>query len=364
MGSMLHDMPLAGPHDSSGMLQELVRAALRSGTPLQIAGGGSKAFFGRSVSGTPLAADTHRGIISYDPCELVLTARAGTTLREIEDALAEHDQMLAFEPPHFAESATIGGAIATGLSGPRRPYAGAARDFVLGVKLINGQGEIVTFGGQVMKNVAGFDVSRLMAGALGTLGVILEVSLKVWPRPATETTLVQHRTAAEAIEVMNIWGRRSLPLTGCWYDGDRLHIRLSGADSAVRAARDKIGGDIPAHAQEIWLALREQSHSFFDGQLPLWRVAVPPATPPLEIPGKWLIDWGGAQRWLKSDADASSIRRVAVECGGHVTLFRGADRSGEIFHPLAPGLFELHRRIKNAMDPKNIFNPGRMYAGL
>ncbi len=351
-------------YDSSKELRALVCAAMHSGEPLQISGGGSKSFYGRATSGTCLAAHSHRGIVSYDACELVLTARAGTPLKQVEAVLAERNQMLAFEPPHLGESATLGGAIATGLSGPRRPYAGAARYFLQGVKRINRPGESLSFGGQVMKNVAGYDVARLMVGALGTLGVLLEISLKVLPRPATELTLVQHRTPDEAIEVMNIWARRSLPLSGCCYDGDRLYVRLCGTGSAVRAAHDKIGGEVLANAHEFWQALREQRHAFFDGPLPLWRVAVPPAQPPLDLSGKWLIDWGGAQRWLKSDADAATIRRAAADCGGHATLFRGGDRGGEIFHPLAPELFSLHRRIKNAMDPKHIFNPGRMYSNL
>ncbi len=351
-------------NDSADQLREQVRVAAHSGVPLQISGGGSKSFYGRATVGTPLSTIAHRGIVTYDPGELVITARAGTPLTQIEAALAEKNQMLAFEPPYLGESATLGGAIATGLSGPRRPYVGAARDFVLGVKLINGQAEILSFGGQVMKNVAGYDVARLMVGALGTLGVLLEISLKVLPRPATELTLVQHRTPNEAIEVMNIWARRPLPLSACCYDGDGLYVRLCGADSAVRAAHDKIGGEILTNAQNFWHALREQFHAFFDGPLPLWRVAVPPARPSLRIPGKWLIDWGGAQRWLKSDTDAATICRTAAEGGGHATLFRGGDRGGYIFHPLAPGLLALHQRIKNAMDPQHIFNPGKMYPNL
>ncbi|MHB8428714.1 MAG: glycolate oxidase subunit GlcE [Acidiferrobacterales bacterium] len=364
MGDNRQDVSLNGTHDCSEELRDLVRTASNAGKPLQIAGGGSKSFYGRDARGTCLAVHLHRGIVSYDPCELVLTARAGTPLKQIEAVLAKNNQMLAFEPPHLGEWATLGGAIATGLSGPRRPYAGAARDFVLGVKLINGHGEILKFGGQVMKNVAGYDVARLMVGALGTLGVLLEISLKVLPRPATELTLVQHRSPGEAIEVMNIWARRSLPLSGCCYGGDRLYVRLCGADSAVSAAHGKIGGEILANAPNFWLGLREQRHAFFDGPTPLWRVAVPPAQPPLGLPGKWLIDWGGAQRWLKCDTDAATIRRTAAECGGHAMLFRGGDRSGEIFHPLTPELFGLHQRIKNAMDPKHIFNLGRMYSDL
>ncbi len=358
------DAPSSDAHDCSEQIRNQVCAALNSGEPLQIAGGGSKSFYGRTARGTRLAVHMHRGIVSYDPCELVLTARAGTPLKQIEAVLNEQGQMLAFEPPHLGEGATLGGAIATGLSGPRRPYAGAARDFVLGVRLINGHGEILKFGGQVMKNVAGYDVSRLMVGALGTLGILLEVSLKVLPQPATELTLVQHRSPDEAIEVMNIWARRSLPLSGCCYDGDRLYVRLWGAGSTVNAAHDKIGGEILTNAPDFWLGLREQHHAFFDGPSPLWRVAVPPAQPPLDLPGKWLIDWGGAQRWLKSDTDGSIIRRVAAKCGGHATLFRGGDRGGEIFHPLTPELCGLHQRVKSAIDPKRIFNPGRMYPNL
>lgn len=350
--------------DIAGELQEKVRTAADAGSPLQIVGGGSKSFYGRTPSGTPLRVVSHRGIVSYEPGELVLSARAGTPLADIEKTLADNGQMLAFEPPHLGDSATLGGAIATGLSGPRRPYAGAARDFVLGVKLINGRAEILSFGGQVMKNVAGYDVSRLMAGALGTLGILLEISLKVLPRPAAELTLVQHRTPDEAIEVMNIWARRPLPLSACCYDGDRLYVRLGGAQSAVRAAHDKLGGETLPDAQSFWQSLREQRSAFFDGSLPMWRVAVPPACAPIDLPGKWLIDWGGAQRWLKSDAEPASIRRAATEAGGHATLFRGGDRSGDVFHPLSSELLALHRRVKEAMDPKRIFNPGRLFSGL
>jgi len=350
--------------DIADELQEQVRAAEHTGTPLQIIGGDSKSFYGRVASGASLSVAAHRGIVSYDPGELVLSARAGTPLAEIETALAERGQMLGFEPPHLGASATLGGTIATGLSGPRRPYAGAARDFVLGVKLINGRAEILSFGGQVIKNVAGYDVSRLMVGALGTLGILLEISLKVLPRPAAELTLAQHRVPREAIEIMNAWASRPLPLSACCYDGDRLYVRLSGADSAVRAAHDKLGGETVPDAHAFWQTIREQRNAFFDGPQPLWRVATAPGYPPLDIPGKWLIDWGGAQRWLKGDAEPASVRRAAAEAGGHATLFRGGDRSGEIFQPLAPNLLALHQRVKDAMDPKRIFNRGRMYLKL
>jgi len=303
----------------------------------------------------------HRGLVNYQPAELVITARAGTPLSDIEVALADHRQMLPFEPPYFGEHATLGGTVACGLSGPRRPYTGAVRDFVLGMKIINGRGEVLHFGGEVMKNVAGFDVSRLMAGAMGTLGVILEVSLKVLPRPAHEVTLVQEWGAVDAVEMMNDWAGRSLPLSASCYDGDRLYLRLSGTRTAVESAKRHIGGEALKEATLFWESLREQRHGFFGGEAPLWRLAVPPATLPLDLTGKWLLEWGGAQRWLRSDADAAMVRRSALQAGGHATLFRGGSRDGERFQPLPQTLQDIHRRLKQAFDPKGILNPGRLY---
>ncbi len=347
--------------DISGELRERVAAAFAAATPLQIVGGGSKAFLGRTPRGEPLAVGGHRGVVSYQPTELVITARVGTPLDDVVAVLADHRQMLPFEPPRFGANATLGGTVACGLSGPRRPYAGAVRDYVLGMTMINGGGEMLRFGGQVMKNVAGFDVSRLMTGAMGTLGVQLDVSLKVLPMPALEITLVQERSADEALVVMNHWAGQSLPLSATCYDGDRLYVRLSGAESAVRSARRRIGGDSLEKPAGFWDGIREQHHGFFAADTPLWRVAVAAATPPLELPGKQLIEWGGAQRWLSGEADAAALRRQVAEVGGHVTLFRGGDRDKERFHPLPQTVMELHRRLKHAFDPKGILNPGRMY---
>jgi len=284
-------------------------------------------------------------------------------LRELEQALAEQGQMLPFEPPHFGEGATLGGAVACGLSGPRRPYAGSVRDFVLGCRLISGKGEALHFGGEVMKNVAGYDVSRLMVGAMGTLGVILDLSLKILPRPAVELTLVQERTPADAITAMNAWAGKTVPLSAAVYDGNRLTVRLSGAESAVKAAQQRVGGTVVENAAAFWERIREQRHAFFDGAAPLWRLSLPPATAPLDVPGTWLLDWGGAQRWLRSDADAETIRRAAGSAGGHATLFRGGERN-DVFHPLPAALLGLHRALKRSLDPSGIFNPGRLYAGL
>jgi len=343
---------------------EQVRDAAASNTALAIRGGGSKPFYGRPVTGVPLSVGAHRGIIDYTPSELVISARAGTPLTEVEATLAAHGQMLAFEPPQFGVQATLGGTIACGLSGPRRPFTGAARDFVLGVNCVNGKGEYLRFGGQVMKNVAGYDLSRLLAGSLGTLAILLEVHLKVLPVPEHEITLQQSCTAAEAITRCNRWAAQPLPLSGaCHLDGQLL-VRFSGMTRGVAAAARALGGEQLDDATAFWQQLREQQLPFFDTTLPLWRLSVPPATAPLPLDGNCLTDWGGAQRWLVTDLPAEQVRTVARDAGGHATLFRGGDRGTDIFQPLPPALLALHRRIKQTFDPARILNPGRMYAGL
>lgn len=348
--------------DQTRILQEQLLAAAADGTRLDIRGSGSKRDLGRPAAGIPLDVAGHRGIVSYEPKELVVTARGGTPLEELEAELARRGQMLAFEPPRFGPGATLGGTIAAGLSGPRRAYAGSARDFVLGTRVLTGRGEVLRFGGEVMKNVAGYDISRLMTGAWGTLGVLLEVSLKVLPRPAGELTLVQSRGAADALEALNRWAGRPLPVSATCHDGERLYVRLSGAESAVAQARAVIGGEALEDDAEFWSArIREQGHAFFAGAAPLWRLALPSAAPMPALPGKWLIEWNGGQRWLRSDAEAEAIRSAAARLGGHATLFRHGDRAGPVFHPLPTPLLELHRRLKHAFDPQGLLNPGRMY---
>lgn len=350
--------------DMSATLREQVHQACSDATPVNIRGGDSKAFYGRHGTGQPLMVREHTGILSYEPSELVIRARAGTRLQEIEQALDERGQILAFEPPHFSDSSTLGGAIAAGLSGPRRPFAGAARDFVLGVGLINGRAEQLNFGGQVMKNVAGYDLSRLMAGALGTLGMLTDISLKVLPKPEVEYTLKQVCSQDEAITRFSEWSKRPLPISAaCWHD-DHLYLRLSGSEAATRQAQHRLGDNLLEVDPDWWYALRDQRHPFFKPTVPLWRLSLPPATPPLALRGEWLIDWGGAQRWLYSDEDAGHIRRLAADLGGHATLFRNGDREADVFQPLPSPLFNLQRRLKRALDPAGIFNPGRLYKDL
>ncbi|MCB1868449.1 MAG: glycolate oxidase subunit GlcE [Gammaproteobacteria bacterium] len=347
--------------DNTIELQQAVISAAAQSRPLNLTGGNSKAFYGGEIQGAPLALGSHSGVVNYEPKELVLTARAGTPLQEIEAVLAQQKQMLAFEPPHFGDNATLGGTIACGLSGPRRPYAGSARDFVLGVRIINGKGEILRFGGEVMKNVAGYDVSRLMCGAMGTLGILLDISLKVLPMPQTEITLVQERSPAQAISVVNGFASLPLPITAACYDGLKLYLRLSGEPEAVAAGRNLVGGSTTPEGNRIWFDIREHQHAFFDSGQPLWRLSLPAHTAPIELPGKQLIDWGGAQRWLVSDAPAATIRKAAEGRGGHATLFRNARNRNEVFHPLTGSLNSLHLQLKRAFDPKAIFNPGRLY---
>jgi len=352
--------------DIAKTLAQGIRAAVVSGRPVRVRGGGTKDFYGQSFEGEPLETGGHAGIVAYEPTELVITVRGGTPIAEVEATLAERGQLLPFEPPHFGAGATIGGAVAAGLSGPRRQSAGAVRDFVLGVRILDGRGRDLSFGGRVMKNVAGYDVSRLMAGALGTLGVILEVSLKVLPIPVAETTLRLELPQDKAIETMNRWGGQPLPVSAtAWTDGD-LSVRLSGADAAVRAARVKIGGEAvdDAQAAAFWTGIRNHADPFFAGGDALWRVSVPSTAAALEIPGEQLIEWGGSLRWLVTGADARVIRGLATKAGGHATLFRGGDKSVGVFEPLAEAVARIHANLKREFDPHGVLNRGRMYPGL
>jgi glycolate oxidase FAD binding subunit len=330
-------------------------------------GSGTKDFYGERLEGEPLELAPYRGIIDYEPSELVLVARCGTPLSEIQHTLASGGQFLAFEPPALGGDPTLGGIIAAGLSGPRRLSAGAARDFVLGATLLGSDGELLRFGGRVMKNVAGFDIARLLCGSLGTLGIITEVSIKVLPLPRTEATLRFEMSADEALLAFNRWSGRPLPISGAAWSAGVAWLRLSGAAAAVRAACEELGGERveTVEAVQWWDSLRHCQHEVFRGGV-VWRLALPAGAPALDLPGQVLIDWGGTLRWYAGEAHtlpSPRVRAVASAVGGTALCWRGPV-SGSRFHPLQPAVALLHQRLKDRFDPERIFNRGRLLATL
>ncbi len=355
---------------------ERVRHAAATGGTLRIRGGGSKDFYGQTLSGSVLDTTPLRGVVSYEPSELVVTSLAGTPLAELESLLAAHGQCLPFEPPHFSTDSTVGGMVASGLSGPARASVGAVRDYVLGVKLINGKGEHLTFGGQVMKNVAGYDVSRLMVGAMGTLGLLTEVSLKVLPLAPLEATLKFEMTQAQALAQLNTWGGQPLPLNAsCWLEESgvgTLYLRLRGALAAVETACSKLGGErLPnVKAMPDWQRARDQQLPWFKARREtqdLWRLSVPQTAPVLDLPDSPLIEWHGGQRWIHADAAQSQeVRAAAKKVGGYATLFIASSafekRATARFDTLTPPIHHIHRELKREFDPSGVFNPQRMYA--
>ncbi|HEX3395185.1 MAG TPA: glycolate oxidase subunit GlcE [Steroidobacteraceae bacterium] len=353
-------------------LIDQVVSARAGQAPLEICGGGTKRFYGELPAGAPLDVRPLAGIASYEPTELVVTARAGTALADLEAALAEHGQCLPFEPPRFASGGTVGGMVAAGLSGPARASVGSVRDHVLGIALLNGRGEVLTFGGQVAKNVAGYDVSRLIAGSLGILGVICEVSLKVLPASVATETLSFDWNEARSLEQLCRWATQPLPINATAWHAGRLSVRLAGARAAVAAACVRLGGERldSSAAKAWWLSVRDQSAAFFSlgeerlarGEA-LWRLSVPSVTAPVALPGEQFIEWGGAQRWWRTAAPAGVVRETAAQSGGHATLIRGKDRV-DVFAPLSAVLMRVHQGLKRAFDPAGIFNPGRLYTGL
>ena len=357
-------------------LSEQVMTARAAHRPVFIRGGGTKDFYGElgalngKGSHAELDLSVYRGIVNYQPSELVITARAGTLVSEIEQTLAEQHQMLAFEPPRFGLGSTIGGCVAAGLSGPRRMAAGSVRDFVLGAKLLNSTGTVLQFGGEVMKNVAGYDVSRLLAGSMGIFGAMVEVSIKVAPEPFQENTVVLEVDQATALAKLNQWRGQPLPISAtAWYAQPdavvgELWVRLSGSQPAVASGRAKLGGQLidPLAAISFWNSLRDQTHPFFQTR-PLWRAAVPPATPSLNL-GRTLIEWNGGQRWLADPAQGGAVRAAVAGCGGHATLFRYESKPDDlsVFHPLETGLMNVSTRLKQELDPMGIFNPKRLFS--
>jgi glycolate oxidase FAD binding subunit len=354
-------------------LQEQVRDAAARGTALNIRGHGSKDFYGEAPQGETLSTVEFSGISAYEPSELVVTVKAGTPIAELEQVLAEQGQHLAFEPPRFGGKGTVGGMVAAGLSGPARASVGSLRDHLLGLTMLNGRGEALNFGGTVMKNVAGYDVSRLMAGAMGVLGLILEVSLKVLPRPIAQATLRFELGQQQALNQLNRWGGQPLPVAAsAWWDGALL-LRLAGAQAAVNSAVQTLGGEVipDALALPFWTGLRDHGDEFFvgaeravQGGAALWRLSLPQTAPVLQLPGEQLIEWGGAQRWVTTPVPAVQLREAAAKVGGHATLFRALDKRAGVFAPLSAPLVRIHRELKKSFDPQGLFNPGRLYPEL
>lgn len=347
-------------NDSAEILLAQVARARKNKQPLKITAGNSKAFYGREVKGEELSVAEHSGIIEYRASELVLTARSGTKLTDIENALAENNQMLAFEPPIHSSSSTLGGSIATGLSGPGRAVAGAARDFVLGSTIINGKGEQLKFGGQVMKNVAGYDASRLMTGAQGTLGVLLDISIKVLPKHESELTLCFEQNHEEAHKNLCQWILQGQPVTASCYIDNHLFIRLSSTVNGTNSAYETIGGD--KHNNGLWESLRHQTHDFFNQHKNLWRVSVPPSSPAIAAGQPQLTEWNGALRWIASD---NELFTEVKNAGGHASKYPLNGKPGEnIFQALPSTMLALQQRLKKSFDPEGILNPGRLYPDL
>ena len=348
--------------DHTDSIRAAVVKAVNSVTAVNISAGKSKSFYGNECSASPLDVSRHTGVIDYEPSELYITARCGTRMHEIEGMLREHKQMLQFEPPHFGDNATIGGTVACGLSGPRRPYTGSVRDSVLGVHIINGKGDYLRFGGQVMKNVAGFDVARLMCGALGTLGIIMQVSLKVVPQPAEEITLCFEFKENEALRNMVRWTQSDLPITATYFEDRILYVRVAGIESTLRTVAQILGGEKQADNETFWYSVKEQRREFFHDPAPLWRLSVPAdVATPVEFTD-CVIEWNGGVRWIKTELAASRVFTAAEQVSGTATLFKSNQPTDNRFQPLNSSAAALHANIKHAFDPAGLFNPGKMYS--
>ena len=371
------------------LFREQILNAVQNKTVLSIEGGGTKSWYGNPNNFSKLDTRTYSGILEYQPEELVITACAGTPLKEIEVALKEKNQVLAFEPPHFGENATFGGAIAAGLSGPGRITVGNFRDFVLGARILDGKGQDLSFGGKVMKNVAGYDVSRLLPGSLGTLALLLEASVKVLPKPAASVTLRCQISQEKALKVLNEWAGQPLPLSAsCWIgsskggDGE-LTIRLAGAAAAVQAAVPLISSLVMAVevnkeiAENFWGNLREQKLSAFNNlgaDHTLYRLALPAASGPVTINGaadEVILEWHGQQRWVQAPGDEATftaIKAIANSHGGHVTRFRqgtNVDPSYQRFTLLSEqahskALEAVQERLRSSFDPAGVFATKRL----
>ena len=351
-------------NDITETLCETIHAASESGQPLQIDGNHSKAFYSAASTGNPVSSAAYTGIIDYEPSELYITARAGTRLADLEQALHSEQQMLPFEPPHYGKQATLGGTVACGLSGPRRPYSFAMRDCILGTRIINGLGEHIKFGGQVVKNVAGYDVSRVMCGAMGTLGMITEVSLKTIPRPEAEITLAYECTFDDALATMHGQMQSSLPVSASYYENELLYLRFSGIDQVLQKLKLRLGGEQLDNSSGFWHSVREHEREFFNTDKNLWRCSVPANTHALPINGESIMEWNGGLRWYCSDEDPANIFAAIKAAGGHATLFKTSSPTSNRLTEPSAALKKLYLNLKHAFDPNGILNPGRMYPWL
>lgn len=339
-----------------------IQEANNSQQALQILSGNSKQFYGNKIIAKPLDVSCNKGIVDYEPSELFITARNGTSLKEIEIILDNNNQMLPFEPPHFGTQATLGGTIACGLSGPRRAYASSMRDCVLGAHIVNGKGEYLKFGGQVMKNVAGYDASRLMCGAFGTLGVLTQISLRVSPKPHSEITIAIETNQRKALERMSAWTQTQIPISATFFENNILYIRFAGLESTTKKAHQEIGGELITDSEKFWSDIKNHQTEFFQTEKPLWRIIIPNTTSSLSIKGELCIEWNGGLRWIKSDEDPQHIINQCHSAKGHASLFRAKSNSTDCLARIDSRLKQLHLNLKSAFDPNQVLNPGRMYS--
>jgi len=348
--------------DKTEQWLDYVRQAVETEAPFNIKGNNTKAFLGSPEELPELIVASHCGVIDYEPTELVVTARTGTPINELKQILSAENQMMPFEPPVFGDNDTLGGVMACGLSGPRRMYAGSARDYVLGTRVINGRGENLRFGGEVMKNVAGYDVSRLQIGAMGTLGLLLDISMKVLPKPEVEMTILREHSISNDTSPLVSLARQPLPISATAILDKRCWLRLSGSAQSVQAAASLIGGTTVPDGDTLWYELSSLKHSFFKQPGDLWRISIADYAPALPISGEWLLEWGGAQRWLVTDASAEEVFSCCKDAGAHATRYRGNDSNSPGFQPLSGSVLNIHRRVRAAFDPSGLFNPGRYHS--
>ena len=362
--------------DSAHILQQQVLQAYTEKKPLSVVGGNSKCFYGNSLDAEIIKTSCHKGILEHEPTELVITARAGTPLQEIDQTLAANHQTLAFEPPHFSDNATVGGMIAAGLSGPARPYQASVQDAVLGCTILNGKGEVLRFGGKVMKNVAGYDVSRLMVGSLGCLGIILDVTLKVIPATMAEATFIFKMEPNQCPAFINELRHQGYPVSAsCHFEGELL-VRFSAGNNEIESLNKSLSKNYAyidsrqLQDSSFWLHLKEHTLPFFslekeDSDLSLWRLSVSADTDVsslIDAQTNFISEWGNCVYWFKSNSQSELVFNTAKNISGSASVFKANnDAMTNRFQPLSAVVGNWHKELKNAFDPADILNRGKMY---